>query len=164
MGAPTYTYDPLSTGPLRPVYDLRRKMPDTNVAPMAAGPSYGRQTCLFSDQEYAAFLQDAGNNTLYALAAALYTVAGNRALTATYIQLTGGGSIDTRQAATLIGQRADKIMEQAVASANTPVLQSIHHCHDPYAVPDGWRFPERWQAEDPLLGPWTSLIVEPEIP
>lgn len=73
---------------------------------------------------------------LYALAAALYAVADNRALTAIYVQLGGGGSVDTRPAATLIGQRADTIMAQAAASVNAPRIQQL-------ADPTNW--------SDPLL-------------
>lgn len=113
-------------GPLRPIYDLRRRMPDTNVAPMAEMPSAGGRTCLFSDQEYAAFLQEAGGSVKYALAQALYTVANNRALTAIYVQLGAGASaMDTRTAAVQIAARADALMRQAEASENAPQVALI---------------------------------------
>ncbi len=121
----TYTYAPLSSSRvLRPIYDLRRRLPDVDTARAEAGA--GRKACFFSDQEYAAFLQDAGGSVLYAQAAALYAIAGNYGFAARYVQLNGGGAVDGRTAASLVRQQAADIRAQAEATVNTPTIAQIY--------------------------------------
>jgi len=108
---PDYTYDPTTTGPLLPIYQLRLRLSDTNLSRLNGG--FGQRSVMFSDQEYALFLNNNMGNLDWATYEALSVAANNAALVSQDISLGGGGNIDWAARAAALSKQAQVWYEKA---------------------------------------------------
>jgi len=109
--SPSYSYNPTTTGPLAPIYQLRLRLSDTNFSNVTG--DLGRRSVLFSDQEYALFLQNNMGNLDWATYEALSVAANNAALVSQDINLGGGGSINWAARAAALSKQAQVWFEKA---------------------------------------------------
>jgi len=107
----SYSYDPTTTGPLAPIYQLRLRLSDTNFSNVTG--ALGQRSVLFSDQEYALFLANNMGNLDWATYEALSVAANNAAMASTTMELGGGGTINWAARAAALNKQAQVWFEKA---------------------------------------------------
>jgi len=109
--SPSFSYNPATTGPLAPIYQLRLRLSDTNFSNVTG--DLGRRSVLFSDQEYALFLANNMGNLDWATYEALSVAANNAAMASITMELGGGGSINWAARAEALNKQAQVWFEKA---------------------------------------------------